>query len=135
MKDWQVRRELFYRLNADREFDDDLGDKDVRISDDIVGNAIKYFQTSDMGWVYPAKSYMVAICYARWLAEEFSEDFFTALNADDLLAGDDPYFVPYNKDPETYDQIIATVGLNFPMTGVVPDARKYFQEEFLLNED
>lgn len=134
MSDWQIRRELFYRLNADREFDDDLGDKDVQIVEDTVGYAIKYFQTADIGWVYPAKSYMVAICYARWLEEEFGEEFYAMLDHPDLLAGNDPYFVPYSADKDTYDQILAVVGRDFPMEGVVPDARKYFEEEFMLNE-
>jgi len=134
MKDWQIRRELFYRLAADRQFDDDLSDKDVQISEDVVGNAIKYFQTANMGWVYPAKSYMVAICYARWLEEEFGENFFDMLNDPDLLAGNDPYYVPYSQAKDTYDQILAVVGRHFPMEGVVPDARRYFEEEFMLNE-
>lgn len=128
MKEWKLRREVFYRLNAGQ-FDDDLADKKVELTTDTVGVAIQYFNRADLGWIYPAKSYMVAICYARWLCEEFDEPFFSALNDPDLLP-DDPYFVPYEADPETYDKILAHVGLDFPMTGVVPDARRYFDEEF-----
>ena len=132
MKEWKVRQTVFHKLNSDH--DDDLSLHNVEINEDIVGNAIKYFTTTELGWVYPAKSYVVAICYARWLNEYFGEDFYDALNDEELLFGNDPYFVPYEKDKATYNKIMDTIRFDFDeKAGIVPDVKKYFKEEFGLN--
>ena len=49
-----------------------------------------------------------------------------------LLSGNDPHFVTYENDKDTYDKIIE--GLEFPlkMSGMVPDVRKYYNAEFEL---
>lgn len=132
MKDWKIRQEIYHRLNT--EFDDDLKTKDVQISDDVVGNAIRYFEDRNIGWIYPAKSYMVGICYARWLSEYFGGDPMEYLNEEDLLFGNDPYFKKYSLDQDTYDQILNRIGhWKFDeTTGLVPDVKKYFQMEFML---
>jgi protochlorophyllide reductase len=69
MEDWKIRQELYHRLNTVH--DDDLNDKNIEITDNIVIDAVRYFTEKDIGWIYPSKSYMVAICYAKWLSEEF----------------------------------------------------------------
>ena len=133
MKEWKVRQEIFHKLNTDH--DDDLSLHDVELNEDIVGNAVKYFTTTELGWVYPAKSYVVAICYARWLNEYFGEDFYDALNDEMLLYGNDPYFVPYEKDKTTYNKIMDIVTFGFDeQAGIIPDVKEYFIEEFGLNE-
>ena len=76
-------------------------------------------------------SYAVAVLYARWLNQEFGEDFLTALNDPDLLYGNDPYFVPYSQDKETYIKIIAALPNNMDQ-GMIPDIRNYFEREFML---
>lgn len=132
MEEWKMRQEVFHRLNT--EFDDDLNDKEIVIEEEIVEWAIKYFRQKDLGWIYPAKSYMVAICYARWISEEFGGDPFLILDEEDLLFGNDPYFQRYSNDPGTYHKILNRVGWwNFnEASGFVPDVRRYFEEEFLL---
>lgn len=134
MTEWKTRQEIYHRLNAT--FDDDLSTKEVELSSDIINNAVRYFSDKNIGWIYPAKSYMVAICYSRWLAETFGgtpEDY---IEDPDLLYGNDPYFVQYSTDPGTYHQILTAIGgWNFDESqGIVPDVRQYFLEEFLLNE-
>ena len=62
MEDWKVKQKLYHKLHKDHE--DDLDGVDIEISDDIVNNAIRYFRETNVGWIYPAKSYTVAICYA-----------------------------------------------------------------------
>ncbi len=131
IKEYKIRQEIYHRLNTDHS--DDLSLYTVEINDDIVGNAVKYFTTTELGWVYPAKSYVVAICYARWLNEYFSEDFYDALNDPDLLYSNDPYFVPYEKDKDTYNKIMDIVKFDFDETaGIVPDIKEYFLKEFDL---
>ena len=133
MKEWKIRQEIFHRLNTDH--NDDLSLHTVEIKDDIVENAIKYFTTTELGWVYPAKSYVVAICYARWLNQYFNEDFYECLNDPDLLYNNDPYYIPYEQDKDTYNKILTAVGFDFDETaGVTPDIKTYFLKEFDLDK-
>jgi hypothetical protein len=134
MTEWKTRQEIYHRLNT--EFTDDLNTKDIELSGNIIDNAVRYFNETDMGWIYPAKSYMVGICYARWLAEEFGGSSIDYLEDPDLLFGNDPYFVQYSADPETYNKILNSVGgWEFAEDrGMIPDVYEYFLEEFMLNE-
>ena len=131
MEEWKVRQDVYHRLN--KEHSDDLNDKDVQVSNNVVGNAVRYFNDRDIGWIYPAKSYMVAICYARWLAEEFGGRAVEYLDDPELLYGNDPYFCEYSRDPRTYHQILNIVGWDFDETkGMCPDVKDYFKEEFMI---
>ena len=98
MQEWRIKQKLYHKLN--KEFEDDLTDVEIILSNDIVNDAIKYFRETDVGWIYPAKSYMVAICYAFWIMEDYNENFYTVLKDPELLPMD-PYFVPYSKDKKT----------------------------------
>jgi hypothetical protein len=137
MQDWKVRQEVYHRLNQSH--GDDLKDKQLVFvhGQEIVDNAVKYF-TKDPGWIYPSKSFVVAICYAKWLSKEFAENFWEVLDDPELLYNNDPYFVPYKyskMSKEIYDAIINSVGLGFDETqGVIPDIRNYFKDEFMLND-
>lgn len=134
MEDWKIRQELYHRLNTVH--DDDLNDKDIVITDNIVTDAVRYFKEDNLGWIYPSKSYMVAICYARWLSEEFGGNPIDYLNDIDLLFGNDPYFVTYDEDPIIYNQILGYIGgWQFDETiGYVPDVKSYFLKEFMIND-
>lgn len=130
---WKERQEIYH--NNRKVFDDDLRNFELEFSDDIVNNAIRYFNDRSIGWVYPAKSYAVGICYAKWVSDYFGVDFYDALNDSELLFNNDPYYIPYNKDKETYDKIIEQITLSFDETkGMIPDIKKYFTEEFIIDE-
>ena len=133
MQDWKVKQKIYHKLN--REHDDDLNNVDIEISEDIVNNAIRYFREKDVGWIYPAKSYMVALCYAFWIMEDYDENFYDVLKDPELLPLD-PYFVPYKEDSNTYNEIIGIVFANnkgiLKMEGMVPDVRKYYDAELGL---
>jgi len=133
MEDWKIRQELYHRLNTVH--DDDLNDKNIEITDNVVTHAVRYFTEKDIGWIYPSKSYMVAICYAKWLSEEFGSNPIDYLNDIDLLFGNDPYFTIYDEDAVTYNQILDCIGgWKFDQTkGMVPDVKKYFIEEFMID--
>ena len=134
MEDWKIRQEIYHRINTTHS--DDLNTKQIELSADVVKDAVRYFNERDIGWLYPSKSYMVGICYARWLAKEFGGRPVEYLEDPDLLFGNDPYFVQYSTDPETYHRILTSIGgWEFDETrGMVPDVREYFTEEFMLNE-
>lgn len=127
MKEWKVRQEIYHRLNKD--YSDDLNKVDILFTDNIVEDALKHFREYVDQWIYPAKSYFVAICYASWIAQDFNEDFYEVLDDEMLLAGNDPYFIPYNSDRETYDKILKEIELPLPLTGMVPDVKEYYDEE------
>jgi hypothetical protein len=132
VNDWKIRQEVYHRINTD--FDDDLNTKEIEISTDIVNDAVRYFTERDIGWIYPAKSYMVGICYARWLSENFGGEPVDYLNDADLLYGNDPYFKTYYSDKENYDKILNEIDhWNFDESvGMVPDVKDYFVKEFML---
>lgn len=131
MKEWQIRQELYHRLNTEHR--DDLNTQTIEMTDDVVKNAVRYFKERDIGWIYPSKSYMVGICYAKWLSDEFGGEPLDYLNDESLLYHNDPYFVIYEKDKETYDTILSIIGgWNFKSDGMVPDVREYFDEEFII---
>ena len=83
MKDWKARQMAFHATSGD--FRDDLNEVDIVISEDIVGDAVMHFEEKVDEWIYPSKSYVVAICYAKWLEQDFDEDFYEVLDDPDLL--------------------------------------------------
>lgn len=134
MSEWRVRQEIFHRLR-NGEHADDLNDIDYVVTDNVVEEAIDYFRTKAKGWIYPAKSYFVAICYSKWLSERFDEDKLNFLDDPNLLYSNDPFFVPYSEDKETYDKILEKVTWDFDkQKGMCPDVWVYFMDEFLINE-
>ena len=128
MKEWKMRQEYFHMMN--KEYSDDLNKVKIKMTNNVIEDAIQHFEEYVDEWIYPSKSYVVAICYASWISEDFDEDFYEVLNDPELLAGNDPYFVPYEEDKYTYDRIIEEV-LPLQMIGMVPDIREYYEEEIL----
>ena len=129
LSEWKIKQEIYHRLN--REHDDDLNDKDVIITENVVDDAVRYFNETDIGWIYPSKSYMVALCYAYWLSEDYGGSPLLYLDDPDLLYGNDPYFKTYSEDSMTYICILQQINhWNFDQTkGMVPDVRKYYEAE------
>lgn len=129
MKEWKARQSA-YHLTASL-FRDDLSDIETLWQpDSVVEDALMHFTDYVDEWIYPAKSYVVAICYAYWLGRDFKEPFFEALNDDELLFNNDPHFVPYWQDPETYDAILDRIEFD-DNRGMVPDIYEYYKEEML----
>lgn len=132
MQDWKIKQELYHRMVQIHS--DDLNDKHVQISEDIVDNAVRYFTETNVGWIYPAKSYMVGICYARWLSAEYGGHPLDYLEDADLLYGNDPHYVQYSTDPATYHQILNKIGgWEFEEIGMVPDVKEYYTAEFMIH--
>jgi hypothetical protein len=134
LEEWKIRQEIYHRLNRDHS--DDLNNKKIVMSSNIVKDAIRYFKETDIGWIYPSKSYMVAICYARWLSKYFGGIPEHYLDNSDLLYKNDPYFVKYSYDLKTYMKILENIGgWKFDESrGMVPDVYEYFLKEFQIGE-
>jgi len=134
MLDWKIRQQLFN--STAEEFTDDLNLVNIRTEEDSVTWAVKHFNERVDEWVYPAKSYFVAICYAYWISLDFRYDFIELLDDKDLLAGNDPYFKTYSEDKATYNAILDQVELPDPSSqmGMVPDVRSYYEEEMMFDE-
>lgn len=130
--EWKILQEIYHRLNT--ELSDDAKNFDIEFSDNIVENAIKYFKQTNIGWIWPAKSYMVGICYAKWLKDIYGGEFLEYLNDPELLYNNDPYFKTYKEDQNSYNCILKAINyLEFDEDkGVVPEVRKYFELEFNL---
>ena len=129
-KEWKIRQALYHKLNSD--YTDDLKKVKIEINKNIVEDAVRYFYNTNMPFIYPSKSYVVAICYAYWLSKDFSEDFYELLDDSDLLYGNDPYFKTYSEDTKTYDEILKKVMPLDENKGIVPDIKNYYMAEFFI---
>lgn len=135
MQEWKARQnasQLTAQITGQKHRDDLTDVAVLWRPDNIVEDALRHFNERVDEWIYPAKSYFVAICYANWIAEEFDEDFLDVLNDADLLP-DDPYYIPYTLAPGIYDSILEKVVWDEDM-GMIPDVREYFDEEFLIGQ-
>jgi hypothetical protein len=129
-KEWKIRQALYHKLNSD--YTDDLKKVKIEINKNIVENAVRYFFNEDIPFIYPSKSYVVAICYAYWLSKDFGEDFYELLDDNNLLYGNDPYFKTYSEDTKTYDEILKKVMPLDENKGIVPDIKNYYMAEFFI---
>jgi hypothetical protein len=86
---------------------------------------------------YPAKSYADAIVYAHLIDKYFDIPFDTSLRDPDLLY-DDPYYLPYDKNPKVYDVALKFIKLNSPkelqynLPQVITTVEN-FEKEFYIN--
>ena len=141
--EWKYRRDVFYNISDTSNFSDlkDNFKQNIFIrkeKDFIVKDAVNYMTLHQKDLFYPGKSYAVAIMYASWIEDFFKVPLLDSLDDPELLF-DDEYFVPYNKDKNTYDRIFEIVdGLNDIVdTNKLPyvkNTREYFMQEFMLDD-
>jgi len=129
MKEWKLKQEVYHRLNTTHK--DTLLDKEISLiweEKDIVDWAIRHWNEKVDRFVYPAKSYCVAICYAKWIERDCGDNFYELLNDPLLLYNNDDYFETYKGKEHIYDPIIKA----FPkdeQLGMIPDIRGYYEKE------
>ena len=128
--DYKERRKLSYLINA---FDDiDLDYIYIKQSkEDLVKLIIKFFNTESL-LIYPAKSYFVAIVYAKCIEKYFHINFYDALNDNELLP-DDKYFKTYNESKDIYDKVLESTGDIYQYDSIDKTV-KYFKQEYLIDE-
>ena len=128
--DYKERRKLSYLINA---FDDiNLDYIYIKQSDeDLIKLIIKFFNTESL-LVYPAKSYFVAIVYAKCIEKYFHINFYDALSDKELLV-DDKYFKPYLESKNIYDKVLESIGDIYQYDSIDKTV-KYFKQEYLIND-
>lgn len=104
MKEWKICQQIYNSLVVDHTDAEHLHKR--VINNDIVFGAMDYISHQGDVGIYPGKSYMVAIIYATMINKVYGDDFYETLNDPDLLYGQDKCFVPYSKDPSSYDAIL-----------------------------
>lgn len=124
-KDLNDRRELSYLLH---EWDDKNLPHTINY-DNISQQVINFFKFESK-LVYPAKSYFVAIVYAKCLEKYFNIPFYEALDYKDLLI-DDIYYNQYSQDKDLYDKILNSIGDIFQYSSIDKTV-KYFKQEFIV---
>lgn len=130
MLPWKINQKIFDALGTKNDI---LG---VHIPHDRIryvdGNQINVIkiQFFDLEYIYlPAKSYCVALVYACELVKDYGGSMIDYLSDSELLLND-IHFVPYNKDPATYDYFIYNTDWhNSPMTNRI---KEYYRKEVHL---
>lgn len=97
---------------------------------DVEHQIISFFKYGSE-LIYPAKSYFVAIIYAKCMEKYFGINFIEALNDKELLP-DDKYFQPYDNDKELYDYVLNNVK-NIWKYKSINKTVDYFKKEFLID--
>ena len=129
---WRERRILSYAMH---EFDDvNLPYEERYDSDESVIETVVDFFKTESTLIYPAKSYFVAIVYAKMLEKHFGIDILKALDEGDLLP-DDVWFKPYHESKEIYDTILDRLPGNILDMPSTEKTKAYFREEFLIGTD
>lgn len=121
----KAKRKLSYLLNIW----DDVNLPYIFNNDNVEDQAVDFFLT-ESELIYPAKSYFVAIVYAKCLEKYFGGSFFEYLNDPELLP-DDTYFKVYSQDKSTYDNIINRIGDIWQYPSICKTVN-YFKKEFLI---
>lgn len=129
---WRNRRKLSYLMF---DFDDrNLAIKYIDLDNPGLINMVLDFFVNGSKLIYPAKSYFVAIVYAKCLEKYFNEQFYNALNYNDLLP-DDSYFVTYEENKQVYDIILKRLDLdNILELESTKKTIAYFKQEFLIDD-
>jgi hypothetical protein len=124
---------LYHELVRDHA--DDFSKMEIVEEEELVQNALKYFEKAEFPLIYPAKSYAVAIIYGLMLKKTYGIPITESLADPDLFMGHDQYFRPYNDETkDTYQSILAELyhrgGDDYVLTsGWAPQTVKYFHAE------
>lgn len=121
----KAKRKLSYLLNIW----DDVNLPYIFNNDNVEDQVVNFFLT-ESELIYPAKSYFVAIVYAKCLEKYFGGSFFEYLNDPELLP-DDTHFKIYSQDKSTYDNIINRIGDIWQYPSICKTVN-YFKKEFLI---
>lgn len=113
---------------------DDFSKMEIVEEEELVENALKYFDKAEFPLIYPAKSYAVAIIYALMLKKTYGIPMVESLSDPDLFMGHDQYFRPYGPETkDTYQRIIGELWYRgeevFLNSGWAPQTVKYFYAE------
>lgn len=101
---WRERLKRFHEQGVKR----DRGMAGARRSPDVIRDILAIVEGKE-SLVFPAKTYVVAICYADYIARVYEEPFLKVLAYPNLLY-DDEHFRPYDGETcSVYDFAIPLV--------------------------
>lgn len=122
------RRNLSYLMNN---FDDYISNCSHQSfsKTKLIEQIIEFFKTKSE-LIYPAKSYFVAIIYAKCMEKYFKLDFYSCLSDVELLP-DDESFIPYQYSSYIYDKVLRDVGDIWQYPSIYKTV-EYFKQEFLV---
>lgn len=122
----KYRRRMAYLLNDW----DDINLPYEFDNSNVLQQVINFFNNGSY-LIYPAKSYFVAIIYAKCLEKYFHQNFYEMLNDKDLLP-DDKFFITYQNDKVLYDNILDNIGEIWKYDSINKTV-DYFKKEFLVD--
>lgn len=122
------RRNLSYLMN---DFDDYISNCSHQSfsKTKLIEQIIEFFKVESK-LIYPAKSYFVAIIYAKCMEKYFKQNFYSCLNDVELLP-DDESFIPYQYSSYIYDKVLRDVGDIWQYSSIYKTV-EYFKQEFLV---
>lgn len=110
MKEYELRRSVFYKLYGHLSFEDEHKNFPIIFDESTtVEDAITYLTDGTSFLRFPGAARAVAIAAADFVARSFGEDFYEVLTNAELMHGNDPYFRTYPEDKETYDKILKAI--------------------------
>ncbi len=143
MKDYKINQEIYHKTSEISDYIADISHRVIELREsELVDAVVGYFLLEGGDIIFPAKSYSVAIVYAKLLEKYFSEDFMTALSDQDLFMGTDKFFSPFGTSVEinkiyqlALDQLKTKDLMDFEKSKLsqVKDTVSYFKAEFLVN--
>lgn len=123
----------YQRLYEDlvKDHPDDFANMEIIERDELVENALKYFEAATFPLIYPAKSYAVAIIYATLNEQRYGIPVRDTLDDPDLFLGHDQYFLSYSADPRTYEAIMERLASipDWLSKGWAPQTAEYWRLE------
>ena len=125
IEELKKRRKLSYLMNI---WDDINLPYTINLNN-IDKQVIDFFENGSE-LIYPAKSFFVAIIYAKCLEKYFNINFYDSLNDNELLP-DDIFFQIYNENKIIYDNILNNIS-NIWEYKSIDKTVDYFKKEFLL---
>lgn len=122
------RRNLSYLMNT---FDDYIPNCSHQSfsKTKLIEQIIEFFKIESK-LIYPAKSYFVAIIYAKCMERFFKQDFYSCLSDVELLP-DDESFIPYQYSSYIYDRVLRDIGDIWQYPSINKTV-EYFKQEFLI---
>lgn len=141
MKKYKLAQNIYHRTTLSDDYISDMNYVETNLDDPgLVEDICAYFVRSSP-LKFPAKSFAVAIIYAKLISKYFEEDFFDLLSDDELLYGNDKYYFPYNSSMKVrsiYDKVISFLekqklwDFEKNSNTNVMQTIEYFYKEFLL---
>lgn len=130
MQDWKINQKIFRALGVKNDLlGIDIPDHKIKtVTEDLITAIDRQFSDCEYLWI-PAKSYCVALVYARELVNDYGGTLQQYLDDPELLQ-DDCHYRRYRHTPDVYDYFINdTAWYHKPMAELI---KQYYRKEIQL---